>query len=52
MPRMLRRAAVMGTAVHVANKRGQATGQEEAAAQAAPAAQGAPPPHRRTHTLN
>lgn len=33
----------MGTAVHVANKRGQATGQEEAAAaQAAPAAQGAP----------
>ena len=28
MPRMLRRAAVMGTAVHVANKRGQATGQE------------------------
>lgn len=42
MPRMLRRAAVMGTAVHVANKRGQATGQEEAAAQAAPAAQGAP----------
>lgn len=42
MPRMLRRAAVMGTAVHVANKRGQATGQEEAAAQAAPAAEGAP----------
>jgi hypothetical protein len=42
MPRMLRRAAVMGTVAHAANKSGQAKGQQEAAAQAAPAA-GAPP---------
>ena len=41
MPRMLRRAAVLGTTAHMANKRGQA--QAQAAEQAAPPPQ-APPP--------
>ena len=56
MPRMLRRAAVLGATAHVASKRGQAQGaaqaQEQAAAQeqyaapppAAPAAPAAAPP--------
>jgi len=39
MPRMLRRAAVLGTTAHIAGKRGAARGQQEAAAQ-----QAAPPP--------
>ena len=40
MPRMLRRAAVLGATAHVASKRGQAKGAAEAQEQAAPA----PPP--------
>ena len=35
MPRMLRRAAVLGATAHVASKRGEARGAEEAEAQAA-----------------
>jgi len=35
MPRMLRRAAVLGATAHVASKRGEARGAEEAQAQAA-----------------
>ena len=54
MPRMLRRAAVLGATAHVASKRGEARGAEEAqeqaaqeqaaAAQAPPAPVGAPAP--------
>jgi hypothetical protein len=45
MPRMLRRAAVLGATAHVASKRGEARGAEEAAAQQEQAAQEqAPPP--------
>ena len=43
MPRMLRRAAVLGATAHVASKRGEARGAEEAEAQAA-AAQAPPAP--------
>lgn len=42
MPRMLRRAAVLGATAHVASKRGEARGAEEAEAQAAQ--EQAPPP--------
>ena len=50
MPRMLRRAAVLGATAHVASRRGEARGAEEAEAQAAqqqaaaPVAQPAPAP--------
>ena len=47
MPRMLRRAAVLGATAHVASKRGEARGAEEAEAQAAQeqaAHEQAPPP--------
>ncbi len=45
MPRMLRRAAVLGATAHVASKRGQARGAEAAEQQAAQAeAAQAPPP--------
>ena len=47
MPRMLRRAAVLGATAHVASKRGEARGAEEAEAQAAQeqaAQEQAPPP--------
>lgn len=37
MPRMLRRAAVLGATAHVASSRGQAKGAAAAEAQAAPA---------------
>jgi hypothetical protein len=39
MPRMMRRAAVLGATAHVANKRGAAKAQEQDAAK-----QAAPPP--------
>jgi len=42
MPRMLRRAAVLGATAHVASKRGQARGEAEAEQQQAEAP--APPP--------
>ena len=41
MPRMLRRAAVLGATAHVANRRGQAQGQAQAAQEQQYAA---PPP--------
>ena len=41
MPRMLRRAAVLGATAHAANARGQAQGQAQAAQEQAAAA---PPP--------
>ncbi len=46
MPRMLRRAAVLGATAHVASKRGEARGAEEAAEQAPgeAAQEQAPPP--------
>jgi hypothetical protein len=40
---MLRRAAVLGATAHVASKRGEARGAEEAEAQAAQEQQAAPP---------
>ena len=40
MPRMLRRAAVLGATAHVASNRGQAKAEQQAAAEAA----AAPPP--------
>ena len=40
MPRMLRRAAVLGATAHVASNRGQARAEQQAAAEAA----AAPPP--------
>jgi len=43
MPRMLRRAAVLGATAHVASKRGEARGAEEAEAEAQAAAAEAPP---------
>ena len=43
MPRMLRRAAVLGATAHVASQRGQARGAAEAA-QEQDAAAAAPPP--------
>ncbi len=43
MPRMLRRAAVLGATAHVASSRGEARGQQEAAA-AQPAAVAEPAP--------
>ncbi len=43
MPRMLRRAAVLGATAHVASQRGQARGQAEAAQEQDMAA-AAPPP--------
>ncbi len=42
MPRMLRRAAVLGTTAHIASRRGQARGAAEAEQQAAAAGQYAP----------
>jgi len=43
MPRMLRRAAVLGATAHVASKRGQARAEQEAAAAAPPPAYEPPP---------
>jgi hypothetical protein len=44
MPRMLRRAAVLGATAHVASQRGQARGAAEAQEQAAAQEQYAAPP--------
>jgi hypothetical protein len=44
MPRMLRRAAVLGATAHVASQRGQARGEAEAAQQQDAAAAPPPPP--------
>jgi Short C-terminal domain len=44
MPRMLRRAAVLGATAHVASSRGQARGAAAAQEQAAADAAAAPPP--------
>lgn len=44
MPRMLRRAAVLGTTAHVASARGQAKGAAAAQEQAAAQPAAAPPP--------
>ena len=43
MPRMLRRAAVLGATAHVAHNRGEASAQQEAAQQAAAQPAAAPP---------
>lgn len=43
MPRMLRRAAVLGATAHVASNRGQAKAQAAAQQQAPPAPAAAPP---------
>ena len=42
MPRMLRRAAVLGATAHVAHKAGEASAQNQAEAQAAEAQQATP----------
>ena len=44
MPRMLRRAAVLGATAHVASQRGQARGEAEAGQQQDAAAAAPPPP--------
>jgi Short C-terminal domain len=44
MPRMLRRAAVLGATAHVASQRGQARGEAEAAQEQDAAAAAPPPP--------
>lgn len=44
MPRMLRRAAVLGATAHVASNRGQAKAEQQQAAAAAAEPQYAPPP--------
>jgi hypothetical protein len=44
MPRMLRRAAVLGATAHVASQRGQARGEAEASQQQDAAAAPPPPP--------
>ena len=44
MPRMLRRAAVLGATAHVASNRGQARAEQQQQQQAAADASAAPPP--------